>query len=180
MSLNSTRARQSSDLLIGGLAMGIAGGLAEIVVVSLYGAGAGVSVADVARHIASAVRLDGASAWTGLMVHMALAAVLGVAIMFVWNRLAENSVRALPLYPCMLLALAAVWMINFFVVLPVLSPGFLTLLPLSVTLVSKLVFGCAVATTLRALSRPHMPAQGTTRSVGAETLPQPSLRGVRM
>jgi hypothetical protein len=136
-----------------GLAIGIAGGLAEVAVVALYCAGSEVSAADVARHIASAVELDGSSAWTGLLVHMTLAAILGVAIAFVRSAAGEHSARAMPLYASMLIALAAVWVINFFIVLPVLSPDFVTLLPLPLTLVSKLCFGGIAAFTLRRLDR---------------------------
>lgn len=143
---------QSAELLGRGVAIGIAGGLAEVVVVSLYSAVAGTSVVDVATNVASAVRLDGTSAWTGLMVHMSLAVVLGIAVTFVWNLVRGNSARVVPLYVSMLLTLMAVWAINFFIVLPVLSPSFVTLLPYSVTLVSKLMFGWAAAMTLHALS----------------------------
>ena len=38
---------------------------------------------------------------------------------------------------------------NFFVVLPVVEPSFVHLLPYSVSLVSKLLFGVAAAETLR-------------------------------
>ena len=143
---------QSAELLRRGVAIGIAGGLAEVVVVSLYSAVAGTSVVDVATNVASAVHLDGTSAWTGLIVHMTLAVVLGIAITFVWNLVRGNSARVVPLYVSMLLMLAAVWAINFFIVLPLLSPSFVTLLPYSVTLVSKLMFGWAAAMTLHALS----------------------------
>jgi hypothetical protein len=152
MSSNSISALQVPKPLRDGVAIGIAGGLAEVLVVTLYCAATGASAPDVARHIASAVGLDGASAGTGLTVHLALAAMLGVALVFAWNLTKGNSLRAVSLYPLMMLALAGVWAINFFIVLPVLSPDFVTLLPLSVTLFSKLMFGSAAAVLLRALS----------------------------
>jgi hypothetical protein len=46
-------------------------------------------------------------------------------------------------------SLAAVWAINYFVVLPVLSPGFVHLLPYAITLASKLAFGVAAAAALQ-------------------------------
>mgnify|MGYP001554809963 CR=1 FL=1 len=48
-----------------------------------------------------------------------------------------------------MLALGAVWSFNFLVVLPLLDPGFLVLLPLAVTLASKLLFGVGAAAVLR-------------------------------
>ena len=52
-------------------------------------------------------------------------------------------------------ALAAVWAINFFVILPVLSPAFVHLVPYSVSLMSKLLFGFAAAETLRRCALPQ-------------------------
>ena len=48
----------------------------------------------------------------------------------------------------MLGALAAVWVINYFIILPVVSPAFVRLLPFAVTLASKLAFGVAAAIAL--------------------------------
>jgi hypothetical protein len=151
MSSNSISTPQFLKRLRNGVAIGIAGGLAEIVVVTLYCAASGASAPDVARHIASAAGFAGASAWAGVAIHLALAAMLGIAIMFAWNPARVNTARAAPLYTALLLTLAAVWAINFFMVLPVLSPEFVTLLPLPVTLASKLMFGCAAAAALRRL-----------------------------
>jgi hypothetical protein len=52
-------------------------------------------------------------------------------------------------YSLVTLALATVWAVNFLVVLPYLNPGFVDLLPYSVTLVSKLLFGVSAATVFR-------------------------------
>jgi hypothetical protein len=56
--------------------------------------------------------------------------------------------------------LACVWAINFFVVLPLISPAFVTLVPYPVSLVSKLLFGVAAAAVLR-----HH-ARGSDRAIG--------------
>jgi hypothetical protein len=50
-----------------------------------------------------------------------------------------------------LLALGAIWGLNFFVVLPVVSPAFVHLLPYTVTLASKLMFAVAAVATLRSM-----------------------------
>ena len=49
----------------------------------------------------------------------------------------------------MLAALAGVWAINFFVVLPIVSPAFVHMVPYAVSLTSKLLFGVAAAAVLR-------------------------------
>ncbi|HYJ20113.1 MAG TPA: hypothetical protein VEW72_13165, partial [Burkholderiales bacterium] len=45
-------------------------------------------------------------------------------------------------------SLALVWAINFFVVLPVLNPDFVTLMPYGATLASKILFGITMGSVL--------------------------------
>jgi hypothetical protein len=151
MSSNSVFAKleRTTDRLRIGATIGLAGGLAEIVVVSSYSTSSGGSALNVARQIASAVHLGADSAFLGLAIHMALAVVLGVALMFVWDGVPERFTRTESLYGFMFAALAIVWGINFFVVLPTLSPSFVDLMPYSVTLISKLMFGLAAAMMLQ-------------------------------
>jgi hypothetical protein len=52
-------------------------------------------------------------------------------------------------YPFMLAALAGVWAVNFFVVLPLVSPAFVHIVPYAVSLTSKLLFGVAAAEIVR-------------------------------
>ena len=42
-------------------------------------------------------------------------------------------------------ALVAVWAVNFFVVLPVVNPDFVTVVPYAASLISKTLFGVAAA-----------------------------------
>jgi len=83
----------------------------------------------------------------GLLIHLALAVALGtalaLAIRLLWRR-ARTALEVLWVTG----ALVAVWAINFFVVLPQLSPGFVSLLPYGITLVSKMLFGAAAAAIL--------------------------------
>jgi len=138
-----------SNIVVKGLAIGIVGGFAEVAVVASYGLGSNVSVTNVGRQIASAVGLDIGGAWTGLAVHMALAAALGIALMASWSVTQRNMTDATSLYLFATGTLAAIWGINFFIVLPVLSPGFVTVLPYSVTLFSKLMFGVSAGMCIR-------------------------------
>lgn len=132
------------DLMQVGLLAGLAGGLAEVLWISTFAAGSQVGAAAVARGVAGAVGLGGAGAVSiGVAVHMALAAALGVIVVAV--------LRALPIrrrgwradLTLTLAALAAVWAFNFLVLLPVLSPEFVTIVPMPVSFASKLLFGLA-------------------------------------
>jgi hypothetical protein len=49
--------------------------------------------------------------------------------------------------------LIIVWAVNFLVVLPVLNPAFIVLLPDSVTLFSKMLFGTAMALVLQKIDQ---------------------------
>jgi hypothetical protein len=136
-----------------GAAIGLAGGLAEVLVVGTYSSVAGVDATAVAGAIATAARIDPGSAAAGLGVHMALSALLGIGLLAV----AKGSgllrgASALTTCAMALIALGSVWMLNFLVVLPILSPGFVHLLPYAVTLASKLMFAMAAVATLRIFS----------------------------
>jgi hypothetical protein len=151
MSIYSTldRSEASQGVLSTGLLIGLAGGLAEILVVCLYSAFTGGDAATVARQVASAVGLDGSSAASGVAVHMGLAVALGIVLSAILQILTALSDRAT--WPFMMGSLAAVWAINFFIVLPIVSPGFVHLLPYAITLASKLAFGVAAAEAVRLL-----------------------------
>jgi len=75
--------------------------------------------------------------------------LLGVALAFAWRALRDHRPTLTNPYPFMVAALAGVWTINFFVVLPIVSPGFIHMVPYTVSLTSKLLFGLAMAGTMR-------------------------------
>ncbi len=145
--------RNRMILRIGVLA-GLAGGAAEVAWVSGYAALTGGSASLVARGVTRAVfPAIGATPWApalGLALHMILAVALGVVLVATVSTPLLRHLGGWPRSTLMVAALGCVWAFNFLVVLPALDPGFLTLLPVAVTLASKLLFGVAAATTLRA------------------------------
>lgn len=143
-----------------GFCIGVAGGLAEIALVWVYATLTGGDAAVVARHVASAIGLDRASAATGVAIHMGLAVVLGVGLSAVLQTVAGRSASHWLVFAFMLCSLTAVWVINFFIVLPAVSPSFIHLLPYAVTLTSKLAFGLASAAAWCALEAPAQRAFG--------------------
>jgi hypothetical protein len=148
-----TRSPIRYDFVATGLFVGLAGGLAEIAVVWLYSALTGGDAAMVARHVAAAVGLAGAPAVAGIIVHIGLAVALGVALTGTLQTVVDRSAEGRATFCFMVCGLAVVWLINFFVVLPAISPGFVHLLPYAVTLASKLAFGFTAAATSRMLHR---------------------------
>jgi hypothetical protein len=156
---NLIRVATGHGLLRTGLVIGLAGGLAEIAVIWLYSALTGGDSAMIARHVASAIGFDGASAMVGVLVHMGLAAALGIALNVAFQIVVGRLSRDRAIFSFMLGSLAAVWVVNYFVVLPAVSPSFVHLLPYAITLASKLAFGCVAAATLRMLPAPLLVAQ---------------------
>jgi hypothetical protein len=136
-----------------GVVAGAAGGLAEIAWVTLYAGATGGDAAVLARGVTSAAGvtalLPASPVALGIAVHMMLAVTLGVALAFVWRALREHRRALTNPYPFMLAALAGVWALNFFVVLPIISPAFVHMVPYAVSLTSKLLFGLAAAEALR-------------------------------
>jgi hypothetical protein len=141
------------EIIKRGVIAGAAGGLAEVVWVSLYAVVTGGNAANIARGVTTAAgvtaMLPDAPVTVGIVVHMALAVLLGVALAWLWQALARRGFGVRSLTAVMLAALAAVWAMNFFVILPALSPPFIALIPYPVSLISKLLFGFAAAETLR-------------------------------
>jgi hypothetical protein len=138
-----------------GVFAGAAGGLAEIAWVTLYAGVTGVDPAVLARGVTTAAGvtalLPAAPVALGIGVHMVLAVMLGVVLAFGWQALSANRPNrpSNNPYPFMLTALAGVWAVNFFVVLPLVSPAFVHLVPYAVSMTSKLLFGVAAAGIVR-------------------------------
>ena len=133
---------------IGAIA-GLAGGAIEVAWIALYQSLAGQEGAAVARGVTQSVIPDlanaPASVSLGLAIHMALAIGLGIVIAIVVRKLLPNLVGTV-MEPVIVVAmLVGVWTINFFVILPVVNPDFVTIVPYAASLTSKVLFGSAAA-----------------------------------
>lgn len=144
---------QKREIVCQGIVAGAAGGLAEIAWVSAYSALMGGDPAVLARGVTTAAGvgalLPASSVMLGIAVHMMLAVTLGIALALVWQNARASRFGATGPYPFMLAALAGVWAINFFVVLPIVSPEFIHMVPYAVSLTSKLSFGLAAAAAMQ-------------------------------
>jgi len=129
------------------LLAGVVGGLAEVIWVALYAAFTPVDSALVAREVTETVFGDAAGGAyapaLGIGVHMVLSIALAAAFTVVVWRWASRAGTA-GIMGASLATLAAIWVINFFVVLPAVNPAFVELMPLAVTFTSKMLFGAAM------------------------------------
>ena len=143
----------ATKLVRQGMAAGLAGGAAEVAWVAIYGAMTGTPVAAVARGVTTALfpALGGLpfAAALGIALHMLLAIGLGVAVVAAFHAPLLRRIGPWSQSALVVLALGAVWSFNFLIVLPRLDPHFLVLLPMVVTLASKLLFGVSAAAVLR-------------------------------
>ncbi len=127
---------------------GVAGGMAEVLWIAaattVLGADGWAVASAVGATVVPAVAASGYAPWLGLAVHFLLSIALAAVFVGAFGRRRS---------PATLVAgagavLAAVWAVNFFLLLPVLNPAFVSLLPYPVTLVSKLMFAVAMAAVL--------------------------------
>lgn len=142
-------------------AAGLVGGLLEIVWVSFYGLVTGGPIVDVSRQVSATVfgvqGLGGFAASMGVFIHLVLSFVLSASfILFLWKPFMLHRSKLISIGSA-LCALTLVWAINFYVVLPLVNPSFVKLLPMGVTLISKMLFGLGMGLYLSAQS--HLSAQ---------------------
>ena len=145
------------------LLAGLAGGLAELVWIMLYSSLAQASSSEVARQVAvtlfPALVQAPFAVVLGVAIHFALALALAAAFVWiVWRPFIRNR-GAVVTFVSAVVALTLIWASNFLVVLPRLNPDFVALMPYSVTLFSKLLFGVAMAWVLNG----SLPTAATNR-----------------
>ncbi len=152
------------------VAAGVAGGMAEVLWIAAATMVLGADGWAVARAVGATVipvmAASGYAPWLGLAIHFLLSIALAVVFVRVFGRRCSPAT----LFAGAVAALAAVWAINFFLLLPVINPAFVSLLPHPVTLASKLLFGAAMAAVL---------GWGGWVSSGAQGAPYGSALGAR-
>ena len=148
MTTKTFSSAQQGFLTLGTLA-GLAGGIMEVLWIVLYQSLSGNDAAIVARGVTQTVFPDIAAAPTsvavGILIHMVLAVGLGIVIAIAVP-LALPRIAGTIFEPVVvILALVGVWLMNFFVILPMVNPAFVTIVPYPVSFVSKTLFGFASA-----------------------------------
>ncbi len=137
-------AKDLKTLLSIGVLVGLAGGLAEIVWVGAFAAATPLHAASVARGVTETVfPALGAAPFAvilGIALHMIIAVPLGMALAIAMRWVDRNVGGAAPVVGLAAGVLMIIWTMNFFVVLPVVNPEFITLLPYAVSAASKALF----------------------------------------
>ena len=126
---------------------GIAGGTVEVVWVMLFCLVMPLQSSVVAEGIAQSFlpQITGLSALTaGLIIHFVLAVLVAGMVVMGPLRLLGEGMNTRSAIVVSTISLAAIWTVNFFVILPLVNADFVALMPYTVTLVSKLGFGVAM------------------------------------
>ncbi len=127
---------------------GIAGGMAEIFWISIYSQFSSVSAVNVARQISATVlpvTVDSSYApLFGILIHLILSLVLAVAFTKTILKPIVMRYGTKGIMLSSFTTLGIVWAVNFLIILPVLNSSFTLLMPATVTLISKLLFGVAM------------------------------------
>ncbi len=143
-------------LIIPALLAGLAGGLAEMAWIAFYSSATSTSGIEVARQVTTSVYPAASNAlwapWAGAGLHILLSLVLGLAFVLVLWAWSSGRPSAEKIWISAILALTAIWAINFFLVLPAMNSSFATLMPYGITLLSKTLFGVAMAAVLQRYS----------------------------
>ncbi len=131
---------------------GIAGGMMEVLWVSLYSLFSSVSVAEIARQVTASlfpfVTELSVAPLLGLGIHLLLSLVLALLFVSIVLKPVFTRYGTPGIMISSVITLALVWKVNFFIILPVLNPSFISLMPLIVTFISKLLFGAVMGWTL--------------------------------
>lgn len=144
--------RPSTSFRLLALIAALAGGLAEIIWVGLYSAFTPLTAASVAREVTAsllpAYAAGVAGVWLGILIHVLLSVALGFAFAYaLWRPFAYTRGGLATLIVSMT-ALGLIWAVNFFLLLPVVNPDFITLMPYTVSFASKMLFALAMGATL--------------------------------
>lgn len=135
------------------LIAGLAGGLAEMAWITLYSAATSTNGAEVAAQVtATVISSAAAESWApaaGVGIHLALSLAIGLAFVAALWKLPLKQPSVARVWVAALLLVFAVWAANFLFILPALGSGLAVLVPLGAALLSKTLFGVAMAAVLQ-------------------------------
>lgn len=155
--MNAVAAKTTTETLTSadiqaGLAAGFFGGLAEVGWIAATAHDPAIVARGVIGTIFPSLSSSAYAVALGVTAHMTIALALGVALA-VGARWFLSKVASPAKAFAVFASLIAIWAVNFFVVLPLWNPEFVTLVPYSVSLMSKALFGVAAAFTLLGMYR---------------------------
>lgn len=130
------------------LIAGLAGGMAEAIFIAGYSQLMPVELAHIAREITASFSrslADGTSSQIlGLAIHFLLSLLIGAGFYVTFSFWSAWRMAPSFRFAISLSVLLVIWYLNFYFLLPNVNPTFVTILPLTITFTSKVVFGLAL------------------------------------
>lgn len=141
---------------------GLLGGLAEVVWISIYTFTTNAQLSEIGYGITATIYPAGADFMLapvfGLIIHMALSILLALGFgTLLWPLIESRFQYKNITLIASVVTLAVVWKVNFFLLLPIWNPEFVSLLPLPVTLASKILFGLSMGAVLTIYQHRFLP-----------------------
>lgn len=132
---------------------GFLAGLAEVVWIGFYSLITDMQLSQVGSAITATVYSHSSEFYLspvlGLMIHMVLSVLLAFGFgLLLWPIIERMFRFKAATMIASVATVVIVWKINFFLLLPMWSSEFIGLMPLSVTLISKILFGMTMGTVL--------------------------------
>jgi hypothetical protein len=126
----------------------MAGGLTEILWISIYSHISSISALNIARQISVTILPFTADSFyapmLGVFIHLILSVLLAIAFTATILKPAMLKYGSTGIMLSSFTILAIVWLINFLIVLPIINPSFTALMLVIITLAPKLLFGIAM------------------------------------
>lgn len=141
---------------------GVLGGLIEVIWIGLYSLTTNIQLSAIGGAITATIYPASAGLTLapilGLVIHMVLSVILALGFgSLLWPVVERTFHYRATTLVASIATLVIVWKINFFLLLPVWSPEFVTLVPLAITLVSKILFGIVMGTVLTIYKQRYLP-----------------------
>jgi len=131
---------------------GFCGGMAEIIWVVAYSLFSNIEPSNIASSISSTIFSNSidpqVAPLVGVAIHLFLSSLLALGFGFFVLPYIQRLSNKYSTLITSIITLAVIWKFNFFVLLPIWNPEFINLLPLQITLLSKLLFGMTMGVML--------------------------------
>lgn len=140
--INTARFSKSSYLIFA--TSGLLGGLAEIAWMYMYNLNNNLTLTEIGREIGTTVHISFSNPYTGLLIHLSLSALIGVAYgKLIVEKFCKNNFRLIMLSS--LFILASIWLCTFKLILPLINADMAAIVPQPISFISKMMFGVLMA-----------------------------------
>lgn len=123
---------------------GLLGGFAEIAWMYMYNLNSTLKLSEIGQEIATTIHSSLSNPYMGLIIHLTLSALIGVAYgKLIVEKFCKNNFRLIMLSS--LFILASIWVCTFKLILPIINADMAAIVPQPISFISKMMFGVLMA-----------------------------------